>query len=209
MFKPDEYQLKALKTWYAPDNPLYLDPRHPLIKLAGEAGELLDLYGKDQYKPNFSWWNCKYCNEKKEWHSQFSYDWCHPFKSEHGNPPSYTPLVLDELGDWWYYLRILLWQKQMLTIELIKESEIITNKLYYKQGDLLYSLSCLSYVSNETLLDCLRFPGVEPLKLQKGDLKDCAFYFFAILEKLDYTLDQLTELNYTKLNSEPTAHGWK
>lgn len=41
-YNPDSFQQKALATWYQPDDPRYLDHRHPLIKLAGEAGELLD-----------------------------------------------------------------------------------------------------------------------------------------------------------------------
>jgi hypothetical protein len=30
----------VLETWYEPDHPLYLDPLHPAIGLAGEAGKL-------------------------------------------------------------------------------------------------------------------------------------------------------------------------
>ena len=41
-YQPDQSQLNALATWYPADNPLHLDPRHPTIKLAGEAGEVLD-----------------------------------------------------------------------------------------------------------------------------------------------------------------------
>ena len=41
-FTPDQSQLNALKTWYPTDNSLHLNPRHPAIKLAGEAGEILD-----------------------------------------------------------------------------------------------------------------------------------------------------------------------
>ena len=40
---------RALETWYEPDHPLHNDPLHPAIGLAGEAGELLDLYKKEQF----------------------------------------------------------------------------------------------------------------------------------------------------------------
>lgn len=196
---PDDYQQKALTTWYQPDDPRYLDPRHPLIKLAGEAGELTDLYGKEEYKPNFSWWDCKKCKKGKELH--------HTILAIHDGCQNYTPLVLDELGDYFYYLRILTWQKQVTFTSICKEFEEGANKWYYSQGDLLYSLSCLNWASSELLIDWVRKDVNKIVTL--GGLKDCTFYLLAILSKLDCTLDRLTELNYQKLNSEPSAHGWK
>jgi len=51
--RPDEIQRRALKTWYSKDHLLYQEQLHPLIALAGEAGELLNLWKKDTYKPGF------------------------------------------------------------------------------------------------------------------------------------------------------------
>ncbi len=53
-FNPDQSQQWALLTWYPIDSPLHLDARHPAIGLAGEAGELLNLYKKFEYKPGHS-----------------------------------------------------------------------------------------------------------------------------------------------------------
>ena len=52
---------KCLKTWYEPDHSLHLDPLHPALGLAGEAGELLDLYKKERFKDGVSWWDCVHC----------------------------------------------------------------------------------------------------------------------------------------------------
>jgi hypothetical protein len=64
----------ALKTWYSPGHSLHMGFHHPLGKLLGELGELLDDYMKSIYKPGYIF-----------------------------NP-------VDELGDIWYYLRILAYQ---------------------------------------------------------------------------------------------------
>ena len=53
MSLPDEIQKRALKTWYPADQRLHTAHLHPLIALAGEAGELLNLWKKDAYKPGF------------------------------------------------------------------------------------------------------------------------------------------------------------
>ncbi len=45
----------ALRTWYAKDHPLHFDLHHPLGKLVGEWGELLDDYMKHIYKPGYDW----------------------------------------------------------------------------------------------------------------------------------------------------------
>ncbi len=46
---------RALETWYAKDHPLHYDLHHPLGKLVGEWGELLDDYMKHLYKPGYEW----------------------------------------------------------------------------------------------------------------------------------------------------------
>ncbi len=103
----------SLLTWYQPDNDKYKDSFHPTLKLAGEIGELLDLYAKHLFKPGFDWMDCKWCKESQNWHKKIS-NWCSMGKLRVGiNLPhstiTYTPKVLDELGDVWYYLRILAW----------------------------------------------------------------------------------------------------
>lgn len=201
-FMPDESQMDALKTWYPIDHPLHFDPRHPCIKLAGEAGEILDLYGKEEYKPNFSWWKCKHCGESKEWHSQFSYNWCHPFLDKNGKPPfSYTPLILDELGDYSYYLRILAYQKQVTFEDLCKD--FIAKK--WKDKQLLLLLSWMNDESATLLTSYAEF-GSEPTEKR---LRYITHHFLAILQILNVSLSQVLDLNYKKLNSNEDAHGWK
>lgn len=197
-YRPDSYQLLSLKTWYKPDDPRYLDPRHPLIKLAGEAGELTDLYGKEEYKPNFSWWNCKHCGYGDASHD--SYRRCpHLSKDENIMRGVYTPLVLDELGDYAYYLRILMWQSRL-------SFEQAT--LGYEPTDFSHSLE--RYLCDLNLHSAKQYDyWLRSGKISKGRYQRMIFAFMAILSKLDCTLDRLTELNYTKLNSEPSAHGWK
>ncbi len=45
----------SLRTWYPKDHPLHFDLHHPLGKLVGEWGELLDDYMKHLYKPEYEW----------------------------------------------------------------------------------------------------------------------------------------------------------
>jgi len=189
-FTPDDSQRLALLTWYSPDDPRYLDPRHPLIKLAGEAGEILDLYGKEEYKPGFSWWDCKKCEMDKDYHTRFMCEW------------GYTPLVLDELGDFWYYLRILTWQQGKTTQGVMNGYS--DYQKFYLENDLLRCLASMARLATDLLSDY-----VDVGTFEGGHLQDCVFYFLTILSKLDCTLLRLTELNYQKLNSKPGAHGWK
>lgn len=200
-FTPDESQLKALKTWYAKDNPLHFDPRHPCIKLAGEAGELLDLYGKEEYKPGFSWWECKVCKHgttNLKVHANCK-DYC---LHTYCKCKKYNPLVLDELGDYSYYLRILAYQKGVTFEELCGEFEKYLD--YYIKDDLLKLLTSLMN-SSDTVLSDFVFDEV----IELGHLKYCAYFFLAILHKLDCSLPHLLELNYRKLNSEESHHGWR
>jgi hypothetical protein len=173
---------KALETWHNPDNPLYHGFRHPTLKLAGEIGELLDLYAKHKFKPRFDWMQCKYCGN---------------FGLAHQDPESdcweYVPLVLDELGDIWYYLRILAW---------INDSDITYD---YSHCDSTQSLIIDMYSQANAVLQGIfgkdRF-NVDRLKIIYG-------HSIKLLALLDTDIDELTELNYQKLNSEPTNHGWK
>lgn len=49
----DEAIKLALRTWYPSNHKLHYDPHHPLMKLTGEWGELLDDYAKSIYKPDY------------------------------------------------------------------------------------------------------------------------------------------------------------
>jgi len=197
-FTPDNSQLSALLTWYPANHELYLDPRHPCIKLAGECGELLDLYAKDEYKPRFSWWDC-ICGIPRDNHFMIEGEFDDNDGCEHKCKCIYTPKVLDELGDISYYLRILAYQKGITFEALCGEFNHTPIPLYYGRGDLLSTLSDLSLSSNILL--------VRHLGNISGSLRDCTFYFLAILHKLDCSLEHLLELNYRKLNTE-TQNGW-
>lgn len=168
---------KALSTWYPKDNPLHLDPLHPAIKLAGEAGELLDLYGKHKFKPGFDWMDCKhYVTDNRD---------------------GYVPLVLDELGDWWYYWRILCYQ----------DSGIAWDTIDYHKPQKQKELKCLRMLSELSLYILNDFDDVG--FINTDELGNAFRWFVDLLYTLDVTLDEITELNYLKLNSESTNHGWK
>lgn len=195
-FTPDDSQLKALESWYQDDNPLYKEARHPVIKLAGEAGEILDLYGKHEYKPDFDWWRCKICRFMPEDKKRSDVDY---FAYTCMNGKTHTPLVLDELGDYSYYLRILCWQKEVSFEHLCTQFD--WNE--FAEQDLLECLSLLSVYSSGIL------QGFVEETVPLNYLHTCAFYFLAILSKLNVTLKQVLDLNYKKLNSEATKHGWQ
>lgn len=188
MFKPDEAILKSLETWYDQDHPLHLDPLHPAIGLAGEAGELLDLLKKERFKDGVSWWDCVHCNGSKEVHSsnltiQTGFANC-----------EYAPKILDKLGNLWYYLRILAYQYK---VEL--ESPELANIRY--DFDIILTRLNLDAATflNELIVNARYNP----------ELLDRVYYsLHYCLEKLDCTLDQLTELNYDKLK-DGDHHGWK
>lgn len=193
-FNPDESQFNALKTWYSKDNPLHFEPRHAVIKLAGEAGEILDLYGKHEYKPNFSWWNCKHCGYDKDNHGEALYCPIASFE-----PIFYTPLILDELGDFWYYLRIISYQKSINIGDWA--SDWASN--FYPAIDIL--LSRINFMCSKMLYGYINN--------QESPYSEHIYYIFddfmMLLRELKCPLNDLTELNYKKLNSEPTNHGWK
>lgn len=191
-FQPDLSQQKALKTWYAEDHPLHLDPRHPLIKLAGEAGELLDLFGKHEYKPEFSWWKCKHCYYNPDDDRVIKYEITHTGFHD------YNPLILDELGDFSYYLRILMWQSRMSFCATVADG------FYPYELPIEKHLSELAYLASSQYR-CWLQSG----KVSKGRYHRMIYNFMNILFKVDISLEKLIDLNYRKLNSEPTAHGWK
>ena len=138
----------ALKTWYPPDHPLHLNPHHPLGKLLGEWGELLDDYMKLLYKPDYE--------------SNF----------------------IDELGDIWYYIRILAHQKKYEPKQHKIPKDYTIDKLIAiaisETANIFNTLLDRGYVGNF----CLDTNYSVLLKL---------------LEIYGFTLDELTERNWQKL----------
>jgi hypothetical protein len=184
----DDIQL-ALKTWYPKDHKLYHDLDHPTIKLAGEAGELLDLYGKHKYKPGFDWWQCKRCSKDEICHENS----ISPFRML---AHDYIPLILDELGDWWYYWRIMAY---ILELERYPKSMSIT-----KKTDIRDILIGMNYNSAVVLLGYKDYGEILDSYLSEAFVE-----FSDLLILLEVTLEEVTQLNYQKLNSEATSHGWK
>lgn len=177
---------KALKTWYPTDHPLHNDPLHPAIGLAGEAGELLNLHKKERFKEGFSWWDCVHCGYEENNHTSSTkcLDLLHV----------YTPKILDELGDFWYYLRILAYQQK------VDLSDYADNVASREMIDCLINLSSVS-------ANILR--GVQyKWKERQHDLGFAYVVLLIILDSLDCTLDQLTELNWQKLK-DGNNNGWQ
>jgi hypothetical protein len=173
----------ALKTWYPKDHPLHSEMRHPAMKLAGEAGELLDLYGKHEYKPGFDWWYCKKCGNNR--HTQI--DDC----------LTYAPLVLDELGDFTYYFRIICY---IAGIEMIPRKEPTFNS----EWDIDNLLAVMAGNSCIILVEYLDYGNL---------VNEASFHIIwgcltALFEKLNTTWEEVIELNYIKLN-DSDYHGWK
>ena len=164
---------KALKTWYPRDNPLHLDPIHPSAGLAGEAGKLLNLWKKDKFKPGYSWFECKNCFDTEERQCE----------------GEYTLLVIDELGDFWYYLRI----------------------LYYISGKAPQYKSIYSAFDIHELLAAMNL-GAAIICYDSLDtiwLDICFSCLLTILGKFDYTLEELTESNWQKLNKRLATRNHK
>lgn len=156
MFDFNEAIELALRTWYPKDHELHSNPHHPLGKLLGEWGELLDDYMKSVYKPGYK----------------------------------FEPL--DELGDIWYYLRILCYQ----------------NNSYYPR----YSSSFISSSSIDSLVALATSEtSISFMDLLEGNNRRYYKIFYNILldtnysvlikicELQDITLEQLTVSNWEKL----------
>lgn len=192
---------KALTTWYKPDNPLYKNPEPAALGLAGEVGELVNLYKKHVYKPGFDWMDCKNCKQSShlgrcqlitnQVNPQF------PILPVKDSSP-YTSIIMDELGDIWYYLRILAWIRGILLFTTLPPLEPEEQRRVY------HNLFCITgmYKHAATLLF---EPG--PL-LSEDDLQGIYFYLKVMLDNLDCTIEELTKLNYKKLSGSDN-HGWK
>lgn len=195
MHQIDDAISKALKTWYEKDHPLHLDPLHPVIALAGEVGELLDLYKKEQFKDGVSWWDCAKCKKSIDYHYGGSPKYC----SADGT--KYTPKILDELGDLWYYIRILAYQSDA-------DLSMWTN--YHQVKDPSSSLPWLVRLNKKCAGLLWQLTDGHSNQLNEIDtnkLRIAFEHFQRLLTQLDYTLDELTELNWQKLR-DGDNNGW-
>jgi hypothetical protein len=147
MFDFDKAVKLALKTWYPAGDSLRSDPHHPLMKLAGEWGELLDDYAKSLYKPGYE----------------------------------FDPI--DELGDIWYYLRILCWQNKYKPINFCDPID-----------DVGFIIATAGLHSFEAL--CSYYRGTFTSKF----FLDVSYTAIEMIcEKYSITLEELTESNWEKL----------
>lgn len=141
----------ALRTWYPKDHPLHFRAHHPLGKLVGEWGELIDDYMKLLYKPN------------------------------------YKPDFANELGDIWYYIRVLCYQRNYQPVQF---------DIYNSEYDLL---------PDELIAMAIQEVSAAFLSLARHgyySLFALDVSYTILLELLDrqhLTLDELTELNWQKL----------
>lgn len=194
MYTPDQAQQKALASWYKENNPLRLNPRHPLIALAGEAGELLDCLKKEEYKPNWSWWNCVCGHSEKEHMNKDNDNSCVWFM--HCPCQFYHPRIISELGDFSFYLRVITFQQEISFEMLCDGYTPFTTCLEELLNDLAYRSVKLHKLWLKTQ------------KVNLSELQILTFIFLTILERLEVSLEEVLNLNYKKLNSEETQHGW-
>lgn len=161
-FQPCKAEKMALDSWYFPDNLLYLNPHHPLLGLAGETGEVLNLYKKHLYKPNFIW------DDK----------------------------IIEEIADCSYYLRIICFQ-QGVSFEMLCD------------GYTPFT-ACLEELLNDLAYRSIKLHKMwlKTQKVNPSELQILTFIFLTILERLEVSLEEVLDLNYKKLNSEETQHGW-
>jgi hypothetical protein len=146
----------ALRTWYPKDHPLHFNRHHPLGKLLGEWGELLDDYMKSLYKPGYV------------------------FEPE------------NELGDIWYYLRILCYQKQECC-----EYEIHNYDHCSEKTGTDWIISNIMVSTSTEFNDLV---GEQLLNIPSVYLINCNFTALSeICNRYDLNLDQLTASNWEKL----------
>ena len=143
----DESIELSLRTWYPEDHPLHFNPHHPLGKLIGELGELLDDYMKSLYKPGYE----------------------------------FEPL--DELGDIWYYLRILAYQNKYKLTARGNLSDIDTEYII---------VDCLSELA-------VWFTRQDAYTFKLFLMNKTFASIIEIGKRYNITIDQLTESNWQKL----------
>lgn len=161
---------KALAAWYKPGNPLYKNPEVAALGLAGEVGELVDLYKEHIYRPGFDWTGCKNCGEPSR-----SDMICRRLIDSTYN---HIPFIMSELGDIWYYLRILAW---MGDVDLLGPA-IMPEKPHMSKW-----IKKLHWITSLLL---------HPSPSKRDDLQRFYDYLIILLNSLDYTIEDLTEFNY-------------
>lgn len=147
MFDFDKVIEKSLRTWYPKSHNLHLNPHHPLGKLAGEWGELLDDYMKSIYKPGYE----------------------------------LEPVI--ELGDIWYYLRILAYQGEFefrtidsivfpaLDIEIVfslADTEVIISAMAHYANELFLSLLVRGYTNMTAAFIYAQYSGIVEIGSRYG-----------------------------------------
>jgi len=151
MFDFNEAVEIALRTWYPKDHELHSNPHHPLGKLLGEWGELLDDYMKSLYKLGYI----------------------------------FEPL--DELGDNWYYLRILCSQRRL-------GQPYVPTKFNMPSNDIDFLISTAMFNTSEAFNSLCRGNSWSIFTL------DISYTVLVkICELNDITLQQLTDGNWEKL----------
>lgn len=153
MFNIEEATELALHNWYPKDHHLHFSPYHPLGKLVGEWGELLDDYMKYLYKPDYE----------------------------------FEPL--NELGDVWYYLRILAYQKEDFDLYEIN----ILSRSHQPQS--------IEYLICRAIREASDgFMGFEESGIYYSMVLNVSYsVLLELLTRFDLTLNQLTLSNWEKL----------
>lgn len=190
MYTPDQAQEKSLASWYKEENPLRLEPRHPLIAMIEESGELMGCFKKHNFKPNWNWFERCECKHVEAHH--LAKGCLVPGCSCRG----FYPIILAELGDYSYYLRIVTYQQEVSFEMLCDAFEPFTASLEELLNDLVYRSARLHK-------KWLKFNTIDKMELQV-----IVFIFLTILERLEVSLETVLDLNHKKLNSEDTQHGW-
>ncbi len=148
----------ALRTWYPKDDDLHFNPHHPLGKLLGEWGELLDDYMKGIYKPDYI----------------------------------FEPL--DELGDIWYYSRILAYQHDCEPAKTnrinVSLFEISTVEIETSEIEIIVS-TCLLYLS-KAMIENSRIRTLMAVDVTYSAIME-------IGRRYNISLSDLTQSNWQKL----------
>jgi hypothetical protein len=110
-----------------------------------------------------------------------------------GHYPDFRERILDELGDFWYYLRI---------ASHLKGVNLLALPYHMSIQHELSTLAIISLQSSQMLVD---------YQFSKADIHKERFYvlYFNMLDFLnqqDCTIEELTQLNYDKLSNN--KHGW-
>lgn len=148
----------ALRTWYPEDHPLHLEIHHPLGKLVGEMGELLDDYMKSLYKPGYK----------------------------------FEPL--DELGDVWYYFRVLCYQFDYTPSKVIDYSK----EHFRVDFSLGRAIGEAAEVFSHSIAVSIT-PGNSWKMMTDYMLTTVYFAIIKLCKEYNFTLVQLTQSNWDKL----------